>query len=207
MQQVLGWLRGCALVMEAVFLSGCIVSEETRVEMMIETNLTGTMVVEVAGVHSDSQDPEKRAKEFADYVGGGYVKEGESLASVFGIDNPVISITNQTATNCHLVVEGTFGNVVRSLSSMASEGDYEIKKADGYLIARFFMQKPKAEPSTGITTNNVFTFTVHYDGEIQDHNAHHFNQEFNAMSWYDSKMDESGIQFVLKVPEEGGIPP
>jgi len=182
--------------------SGCIVSKETRVEMLIGTNLTGHIEVEVVGVHSDSSDPDKKVSEFDEYLNGGYVEEGESLATVFGVGNPVITITNQTATSCDLVVEGTMGSVVRSLSSMASEGDYEIKKADGYLVARFFMHPPEAATSLEIKTNNTFTVVVHYEGFIQDHNAHHFDPDANAMTWFDTRLDESGIQFVLKLPEE-----
>jgi hypothetical protein len=39
-------------------------------------------------------------------------------------------------------------------------------------------------------------------GKIHDRKAHQFDEETTAMTWFESSMDESGVQFVLKLPEE-----
>lgn len=182
--------------------AGCIVSEEMHVDIFIDKDLSGEVTLDVLGIHSDSNDPQERVDELKDYCKEGYLKEGQSLATTFGLNDPQISLTNQTETGCALTVQGRFDNAVRVLSAMAGDGEFEIKKSGGFLVARLLMSRPVQTDDDKSGGGNASTVSIQYAGRIQDHNAHAFDSQSGAMTWFDTRMNETGVQFVLKLPDE-----
>lgn len=181
-------------VTAVLLLSGCIVSDPIYIEYAIEPDLTGEVVVEITGIHSDEDDPVKRNEEFQQYCDEGYLKQGQDWGSIFALDEARIALTNRTETSCELVVEGEFDNLAHALSIMAGEHDYEIRKSGRIFIARFLMGMTP-------TDDNEFTLVVQYTGAILTHNAHTYDRETGTMTWRGSSLDESGVQFILQAEE------
>ena len=189
-------LREFIPVATAVLLSGCIVSDPVYVEYAIEPDLAGEVVIEITGIHSDEDDPVKRNEEFEQYCDEGYLEQGREMALIFGLDEARISLTNRTDRSCELIVEGGFDNLARALSVLAGEHDYEIRKSGRLFIARLLTGTTPASDD-----DNEFTLVVQFAGDILTHNAQEFDVESGTMTWLQSGIDESGVQFILKAEE------
>jgi len=187
-----------------VLAPGCIVSESTYVEFAISTDLTGEVVVEVTGVHSDLDSLADQKEELHEYYEDGYLEEGQTLASALAITDPQISLANKTETSCDLIIEGVYGNIARALSALAGEGDFEIRKSGEVFVARFLMRDSDdvVNADEDEDEDEEFTVAVQYEGQVTDHNAHEVDHDTGTMVWFASQMDESGVQFILSVPSE-----
>lgn len=175
------------LLLMTAMATGCLELDGYAMHYDLDKNMRGKLTLIFYGVHSSGVNKEKEYREF---VQGGYIKEGKSMAKDFGLHKTAIRLTNTTATKTDAQVVGYFSKFIAALIPMTEDGDYELKMSNKKLSVRLFANLKKAK-------NEIATISIRYHGKIVSHNAHHYDGKLNMMVWNMKKIGKAGIVFVL----------
>ncbi len=174
-----------AVALSLCFLVGCVDVESSKVNFQVDPDLRGKIKLEFFGIHGAAADMQDFYKT--------YQETASQMISDWKIENPVTKLDNKADTRCDGSVEGKFEDFVVSLGPILEDADYEIKKDKGTFSLKLTPEKED---------NSKIFLTLLYSGRVISSNAQEKDPRTGALQWDFSKLDQSGIQFVLDLKQQ-----
>ena len=178
-----------------LFLAGCVVPQKILIHYNLREDLQGAVTVTYYEMRSDRESVADQQKEMREFYESDLneLKEREGFPT-YGLKNKKYNILNKTDLSCDVKWTGEFDNFITSLSVlMDPEIDFEVKKS-GSRITFTLLKNYKPDPQF-----NEIDFSVQYQGNILENNAHAYDEQSHLMKWHIPRISKSGIYFVLEI--------
>lgn len=176
-----------------IIFSGCLNLEKMSLRYDINKDLTGQMVLKFIGINSDEETEAEQKKEMSDFYDK-YIKDGKGQAEIWCLKNVKTELTEKTDLKCNATVTGEIWNILCSIYPITEKSDYEIQKNSKTFSVEI--------ASCNISEEDLpVDVSIKYAGKILSHNANEYDKKNNVMTWYGTKMEKTGIRFVLEVNE------
>lgn len=173
-------LRVSAVLLSLCFLAGCVEVDSSKIYFRVEPDLHGKIKLQFLGIHAATAD----MKDFYQT----YQETASEMISDWRIKDAVTKLDNKAETRCDGSIEGTFDDLLVSLGPILDGAQYEIKKDANAFSMRL-------TPQTG--GDDRITFVLQYSGKVISSNAQRKDPQTGALEWDFTKLDASGVQFVL----------
>ncbi len=189
MADIRGRLRVFALCLIGLCLSGCLGFEKAEYQYVIEKDLSGHLIVHFFEVTSGEKTVEKQKKEMEDLYRDGYLEFEKDFQSEYHMEDGKLELLNKTDLECDARFSGKFHHLLATLLPILEEEDHEIKRKDDQFSFRMWMDA--ADSTLDVA------FSIKYNGEVIEHNAHTYDENLQVMKWQLGEVDSSGVYFVL----------